>query len=106
MSGPPGSRSRHLGIKSPGQVVAACGIVSHAVAKLLVKRPIRQMRSDRLQRGATHCNALVGTGNIDCVTKRTNNQTTLTNPLLCARGSSTGHEESMFAIVARAHSGT
>ena len=54
--GPPGSRSRHLGIKSPGQIVAAGSFLSHHVAKWLVQATTArapEMSWNEVRRSAT-----------------------------------------------------
>jgi hypothetical protein len=68
--GPPGSRSRHLGIKKSRS--SRCG-KRHCVTrcrKWLVNCRIQQMSSYKLKRDASHCDALVGTVDVASAAKR------------------------------------
>jgi hypothetical protein len=68
--GPPGSRSRHLGIKSPGKDVAAGVFLFHQVAKSLVASRIRKGVGDGQKRRETLCNTVVGTGAVGLAPSR------------------------------------
>ena len=59
--GPPGSRSRHLGIKSPGQGVAGCFFPLQLVSKPLVRARGNDGARYGLKRRETECNTVVGT---------------------------------------------
>ena len=61
LCGPPGSRSRHLGIKSPGQIFARRRTPSLPGSHFLLSGPIRCFECVRQRRRETHCDTHVGT---------------------------------------------
>jgi hypothetical protein len=58
--GPPGSRTRHLGIKSACQSLARSCRVMHWIAIWLLRHGLRRTINDPLQHAATHVGPSVG----------------------------------------------
>jgi hypothetical protein len=69
-SGPPGARTRHLGIKSAGQDLAKCYRAVRNVAISQVGVAIQPERRDSSRLTATGCDGLVGTVQLDVICGR------------------------------------
>jgi len=68
--GPPGARTRHLGIKSAGQDLAKCYRAVRNVAISQVGVAIQPERRDSSRLTATGCDGLVGTVQLDVICGR------------------------------------